>query len=48
MSIYLPHDIWLLEKDLLAGAPGALVNKFKVERKIKFCIKKNTFSTFKK
>jgi len=32
---------------LLATVPGALVKVLKVERKVNFCIKKNTFLTFK-
>jgi len=33
---------------LLTGVSGAQVNKLKIERKINFCIKSNTFSTFKR
>jgi len=40
--------IAILLRVLLTSAPEALVKELKVKRKVKFCIEKNRFLTFKK
>ena len=42
----IPQNI-LKKKVLLTDVLTALVNELKIENKIKFCIGKNTFLTFK-